>query len=385
MEKFISNISEIKKIEVLDTSKYWLHTSLGKLLDLQMGNSAFVFGYSDKEIIKRITSNNVRFVRNGEGETSQEVKSVVDKLLSMSNMSALSWSVSGTDAVETALAISEHYWKITDQRKNKIVSLIPCYHGSSWLTRSLRGEVENNICRYVKAPSWVTQEEKVTSEDITLFQIKQHFETQEIGSIIIESIPWVLGVYPFSSTFWKRLKELCYEYNVLLILDDVAGCFGKLGKPFTHITLDIPADIIAVGKSISGGYSPIGAALINKRVFDQIGHIDWTHTYTFNPNTLGVSAIAAVLDKVENGVFDRTEIIQQRIGKLLTDLSIPYRNQGLCYDIIVETKTVYTKLKSVGFSFNAYNPSSVPIVAPLIADDEYFDFLKAGLSEVFNV
>lgn len=385
MEKFISSHSENNKIEILETSGYWLNTNKGKLLDFQMGNSAFVFGYNDHDILNRIQNNKIKFVKNGEGETSQEIRKVVSQLLELSNMSALSWTVSGTDAVETALAISDHYWQNKNPNKNKILSLVPCYHGASWLTRSLRGEIKNDRCEFVTAPQWIAEEDREGSENSTLLQAEEKFKSQAIGTIIIESIPWVLGVYPFSETFWSKLKVLCDKYDVLIVLDDVAGCFGKVGKPFSNTTLGIEADIIAVGKSLSGGYAPIGAALLNRRVFDCIGDVEWNHTYTYNPNTLGVSAISAVLDKVPTGIFDNIDVLRERTKQILTDLGIRYRSQGLCFDMITDTRHSYLKFKEAGFSFNAYNPDSIPLMVPLIADEEYFEFLKTGLGKIYNV
>ena len=385
MERLVNKYREDEKIEILRTEKYWLHTAHGKILDLQMGNSAFVFGYSDQVIINKIHANDTRFVRNGDGETSREIKYVISNLLELSNMAALSWTVSGTDAVETALAISEDYWKKTDSRKNKILSLIPCYHGSSWFTRSLRGEVINDLCRFATAPKWSTLDQRHDSELQCLFEIKQQFETQVIGSIIIESIPWIQGVYPFSAYFWKELKVLCNDYNILIILDDVAGCFGKVGKPFSNITLDIEVDIMAVGKSISGGYSPIGAALLNNRVYDCVGRAEFDHTYTYNPNVDGISAISAVLDKLSQNVFD-TDHLTLRTSQLLNELQIPFRNQGLCFDLIIDmNEVVIEKFKDAGFSFNILTMESIPIMIPVIADDEYFEFLKIGLSKVYEI
>ncbi len=384
MERLVNKYSEDEKIEILSTEKYWLHTAHGKLLDLQMGNSAFVFGYSDRDIIDKMRSNDTRFIRNGDGETSKEIKHVISNLLELSNMAALSWTVSGTDAVETALAISEDYWKKIDSRKNKILSLIPCYHGSSWLTRSLRSEVINDLCRFATAPKWLTLDQRHNSELQCLSEIKQHLETQAVGAIIIESIPWVQGVYPFSSYFWKELRLLCDNYNVLIILDDVAGCFGKVGKPFSNITLGIEVDIIAVGKSISGGYSPIGAALLNDQVYNCIGQAEFDHTYTYNPNVDGIVAISAVLDKLSKNVFDTDQLVK-KTSQILDELKIPFRNQGLCFDLIVDMQEKYMKFKETKLSFNICNTESIPLIVPIIADDEYFNFLRIELSKVYDI
>jgi hypothetical protein len=77
--------------------------------------------------------------------------------------------------------------------------------------------------------------------------------------------------------------------------------------------------------------------------------------------------------------------LKNKTEQLLLDIGLPYRSQGLCFDIITDTGTVYNKFRKAGFSFNAYNSNSIPLVVPLIADDEYFDFLKKGLVKIYEI
>lgn len=385
MEKIISCSTEDNKNIVYKTTKYWIETNKGIFLDLQMGNSAFIFGFDDTNIIENMNKCRSRFVRNGKNETTEDIKKVIDRLLFFSGMKALSWAVSGTDAIETCLILSEHFWLKNNPNKNNILSLVPSYHGASWLTRSLRREVYNDRCRYVDLPKWYTEEERLLSEKKCLFEIELHFKSLTVSTIIIESIPWVSGIFPFSKIFWKELRILCDRYDVLLILDDVAGCFGKLGKPFSNKFLGIDVDLMAIGKSLSGGYSPISAALINDKIFESISSMDWKHTYTFNPNMSGIMAISSVLDMVESGVFEKTENIRRKMISVFEELKIPNRNDGLCFDIILDVKSNYSKLKNSLLSFNIYNEHSIPIVAPIIADEEYFSFIKKELKKLYEV
>jgi hypothetical protein len=191
------------------------------------------------------------------------------------------------------------------------------------------------------------------------------------------------------STFMVEMNETASIINniserSLIILDDVAGCFGKVGKPFSNITLGIEVDIIAVGKSISGGYSPIGAALLNDQVYNCIGQAEFDHTYTYNPNVDGIVAISAVLDKLSKNVFDTDQLVK-KTSQILDELKIPFRNQGLCFDLIVDMQEKYMKFKETKLSFNICNTESIPLIVPIIADDEYFNFLRIELSKVYDI
>lgn len=373
MEHIIHLSREHEKNIVTRTEKYWVSTESKQLLDLQMGHTAFVMGYSDSEIIKSINNNETWFVRNGFNETTNTIRYVVDKLITHSHLHALSWSASGTDAVETAIEMSRQYWQRRNPSKQKIISLASSYHGASFLTKALRGSI-------FVSETIVLQSK--TEEDI-LFDVKRVFDIQSelVGAIIIETVPWVAGLVFFSSSFFKQLRQLCDAYDVLLILDDVAGCFGKQGEMFTHNSFDILPDIVAIGKSLTGGYTPLGAALCNQKVFEMQAE-EWDHTYTWNPNMLGIEAASEMIKKIDGGVLARSTGIQQKINTVYDSIGIPYKSNCIVSQIpFVPNKQRFIE---AGFDFNLHNNQGMVVVVPYIADDEYFDFLKTGLQYVYQ-
>ena len=380
MEKIISSYSEQNKRKIISTYDYWIEYESGPCLDLQCGNAAYVFGYSDEEILNAIRNNKINFIRNGVNETSESVEKIVEQLLRLSNMSAISWAVSGSDAVESAVAMNFRYWEVVDPNKTQIVSLYKNYHGSTFLEKCFRKEYNIPQVTQVNSPFWTDIEDRQSQELKTLTDLEILLETNnKVGCVIIESIPWIDGIVPFSNSFWKLLRALCNKYNINLLLDDVAGCFGKIGESFSYRKWGIEPDLVAIGKSFTGGYIPFSASFANKKIHEELKKIEWDHTHTWNPCAVGVAAASVVLDKVDNGAMSVMNNLEIRIKQLLDKLEYKTRGNGLVWDIFLDEQVNWTNLVKHNLSFNIYNDYTLPIIVPVIADDNYFNILEEKL------
>ena len=100
------------KKQVIKTEGYWIYYSDGsKCMDIQSGNTAFVLGYSDSEILESITDNKIGFLRGNSGESSKDNDELIQYICEKGNWESLAWAVSGSDAVETAIAMNDCYWE----------------------------------------------------------------------------------------------------------------------------------------------------------------------------------------------------------------------------------------------------------------------------------
>jgi len=374
-------------IKVLSREKYWAHTAHnGRMLDTLMGNTAFVFGYNNKEIVSAMRSmqDRIPFLNWRSTEVCDENDQLVQRLCQRGNYESVGWAVSGSDGVEAALRINELYWQQVDPAKQRIVSFAPGYHGTTYLARLLRNKTMSDVAVVLDAPLWSHMSDRRFAEANSYAQLKQTLETNnDIGAVIFESLPWASGIMPWSDSWWHNVRNLCNKHNLNLILDDVMGCCGKMGYYFSQDRIGPCADLVVLGKALTGGFSPLSAVCVNKRVTDVVKKI-YDYGHTWQPNMAGVGAATAVLD-----IFDQFDLrmIEQRLdnlGKKLLGMNLINESvvQGLVAELRLDTPikaSTYTKHGLVG-SFNETETfAGIDIFAPAIADDEYFHELETRL------
>jgi len=128
-----------------------------------------------------------------------------------------------------------------------------------------------------------------------------------------------MGAVPPVPGYFKRIREICDTYGVLLILDEVMCGMGRTGSLFACEQDDVKPDMIAVAKGLGAGYQPIGALLVSDEIYaaiaDGSGAFQHGHTYIGHPSAC--AAGAAVLKEI-----DRLDLMSnvQKQGKALTDL-----------------------------------------------------------------
>jgi len=190
---------------------------------------------------------------------------------------------SGAEANENALKLASFH-----NGRTRILSADKAFHGRT----SLAVEVTYNP--KIKAP--INSNGHVNFlplNDISAWE--NEISKGDVCACIIECIQGVGGIQLAEPAFMQRLRELCNEYNTVLITDEIQCGYGRTGKFFAHQYLDVRPDIITVAKGIGNGF-PMGGVLISPEftpVYGQLGT-------TFGGNHLACSAALAVLDVIED-------------------------------------------------------------------------------------
>jgi adenosylmethionine-8-amino-7-oxononanoate aminotransferase len=368
---------EIRK-QVIKTDKYWIEYSDGqRRLDIQCGNAAYVLGYNDQDILNAIRSSEVNFLRGNSGESSALNDQLVELICKRGNWAGLGYAVSGSDAVEAAIAMNDKYWERLGINKKKIISFSQCYHGTTMLAKHLNGEYGYlDRATIIPAPLWRYHSDQEKVEAISLAQVRAALESdKEIGGLIMETVPWVGTLRPYSKNWWETIRALCNEFKVLMIVDDVAICWGKNGSLFGWESYGVQPDISALGKSLTGGYSPLGVAVCGKRVQTVLSKNSWEHSHTWSPNMAGVSAALAVTNKIES-LLHRVSYIEQQLDVIAKEFNLNSRGSGLLRSFDVNKEVSLSDLFQAGLVSAIKGNQSIKVVAPIIADDEYFETLR---------
>jgi len=356
-------MEQSSKRTITKTEKYYIYTEGEKYLDTQMGNSSFIYGYSDKEILDAMYNTDIRFLHSA--KTSDKLNLVTEKLLGLAKMKTVMWTHSGSDAVESAIALNDHYWDNVDPSRKKVITIKDNYHGCTYLTKAARGETK--LDKFI-----------ITSEDNIENSI-----SNDVGAVMVESIPWIHKVAPRSKEWWQNLRKICSDNDVNLIIDDVAGCFGKLGYPISTERYGISADIIAISKALTAGYVPFGAALGNERIVGASKNSHLWHSHTFNPSAHAIEVLDVMLNRLDD--FKKIELLEKRLATVFSNTGLEYHNIGLVGELKLPDIKTPEQYWKAGMELNIYNPGRFIIAMPIIADDEYFDCLEKSLRSLLSL
>jgi adenosylmethionine-8-amino-7-oxononanoate aminotransferase len=369
---------------VVFTHGYTVEYSNGEThMDIQCGNMAYILGYGNQPIADAVAKNSVNFIRGNTGETAEQNNKLVQQICESGNWAAVTWAVSGSDAVEAAIAMNDSYWSARGESRNKILSFSMSYHGTTMLAKHLRGEYPGlGRAVLVDSPNWQYAYQQHGQEQLALnkirAQLKQH---PDIGCVLLETVSWALVMAPYSTKFWQDLRTICTENNVLMIVDDVAFCWGTNGTMFGYESYGIQPDICAIGKSLTGGYSPLGSAVCTEAVKSTLNIQSWAHGHTWQPNMAGVAAALSATEQIQS-LLPRVPEIELRLQAIADELDLNSRGANTYRTYDFDRDISLSDLNDVGFAASLPGYNSVKVFAPLTADDQYFDQLKTGLQRL---
>jgi len=246
------------------------------------------------------------------------------------------FTTGGGEAVETAYKLVKQYWKLRGRpTKHKVISRAVAYHGTPQGALSITGipgmkepfeplvpgtfRVPNT--NYYRAaemgftPSASATTDQARLEEFGLWAANRigemiEFEGPEtVAAVFLEPVQNSGGCFPPPPGYFRRVREICDEHDVLLVADETICAFGRIGAMFSSSVLGIEPDIITCAKGMTSAYSPLGAAIVSDRIYEPFRHGNTTfyHGYTFGGHP--VSAAVAL----ENlAIFDE-EGLNERV------------------------------------------------------------------------
>lgn len=296
------------------------------------------------------------------GFTHEPVVALSEKLAKLTGLGHAFYGSDGASATEIALKMSFHYWRNTGKpNKTKFVSLQNSYHGE---TLGALGVTDVAIFKDTYAPL-LMQSAQMPSPDFRLAETEESAENyamrcaealenylaahhHEIAAFIIEPlVQCAAGMGMYHPAYITRAREICTQYEVHLIADEIAVGFGRTGTMFACEQANIKPDFICLSKGITGGYLPLSAVLTTDEVY-QAFYDDSTirgflHSHSYTGNPLACSAALATL-----AIFESDNVLQTNLEKaaaiwakmqVLTDLPIKHlRHQGMIFAFDVVTQ-----------------------------------------------
>jgi len=210
------------------------------------------------------------------------------------------FTTGGTEAVETAWKVAKQYFKLTGKPgKHKVISRAIAYHGTTprragdHRTTAVQGAVRTVTpggfrvpnTNFYRAPEPFQTDAKAFGQ-WAADRVAEAIEFEgpsTVAAVFLEPVQNAGGSIPAPPGYFERVREICDEYDVLLVSDEVICAFGRIGSMFACDDVGYVPDMITCAKGMTSGYSPIGAMIASDRLFEPFndGATMFPHGYTF--------------------------------------------------------------------------------------------------------
>ncbi len=343
------------------------------------------------------------------------------------DLNRVSFTPTGGDAVETAIKLSRQYWKLKGQHsRTKVISRYLAYHGTSIGALSLTGvpsiktpfeplmpgaiKVQTPYryrCNDCMGQSACTLR---CADDLALRIEMEGPDT--VAAVFMEPVQNTGGAFTPPEGYWKRVREICDEYDVLLVSDEVISAFGRFGEMFGSVRYGYQPDMITFAKGVTSGYAALGGVMVSDRLAEPF--LADTNTF-LQGQTFGAHPVSCAVANANLDIFEREDIcghVRSNEGRFkaliegLRDIPLVGDVRGDGYFLAIELVTdqasrgIFTdeqanrllrgylspRLYEAGLICRA-DDRAEPVITlspPLIAGDEEFDFIERTLRRVLT-
>lgn len=292
--------------KIIDADGVYLYTADQKLIDSVSSWWCMIHGYKHPELTAAIQQQAGKFchVMLG-GLTHEPVEQLSQKLQEFlpGDLDYCFFSDSGSVAVEVSLKMALQYNVNKGRRRPLVLALERAYHGDTFKAMEV-GDDEDYHFAFDK-------KEGVVHIPTTIPALEEAFEKyhDRLNCFIVEPLlQGAGGMQMYDISFLQRARELCSQYDVLLIFDEVATGFGRTGHRFVADVV-LP-DILVLGKALTGGYIGHAATVANHKVYDAFYSDDNRKALMHGPTFMGNAlACAAALKGIE--IFEREDYMSK--------------------------------------------------------------------------
>ena len=226
----------------------------------------------------------------------------------------------GGESTDSNIKLARYYWKLKGKPdKTKVISRIWGYHGVTLAAMCATGisaywpmfepripgfsHIPSPYPYLYEAPEGAKSQGIAAADELEKQILKEGPDT--VAMFIAEPVQGAGGVIVPQEDYFKRIREICDQYEVLLVADEVITGFGRTGKMFGLEHWGIEPDLMQFAKAITSGYFPLGGIGISDEIASVMNDSGspWMHAYTYSSHPVGCAVALAMMDIIENEDF----------------------------------------------------------------------------------
>ncbi|GAA0516179.1 taurine---2-oxoglutarate transaminase [Halorubrum aquaticum] len=309
-------------------------------------------GHSNEAITDAMTAQMERipYVSSAKGNDVRDALAADLAEIAPGSLSEVYFSISGSEANESAAQIAR-----TVQDAPKVLTRWQSYHGGTAGAGALTGDpsTRSTVGRYAATtgsgkflPPLPTAFDADSPEDLAE-QAADHVEfvirnegADSVAAIMMEPVGGSSGGYPAPPGYFERLREICDEYDVLLIADEVITGFGRCGDWFGIDTEDVEPDMITFAKGVTSAYAPLAGVIADDWIGETVREEGYDLGQTFAGHPVACAAGRAAIDEYESHLIDDvrelTPVLESRLKELedAHDAVRTVRGRGFLWSVV---------------------------------------------------
>ena len=356
-----------------------------KYLDFCAGIAVFALGYNNREYNDALKGQIDKVIHTSNYYYNVPAVEAAVKLKKVSGMDRVFFTNSGAEAVEGALKAARKYAFLKDGKTDhEIIAMNHSFHGRTFGALSVTG---NPHYREAFEPMIGN----IRFADLNDFDSVLAQVTDKTCAIILETVQGEGGIYPASGEFLKKVRALCDEKDILLILDEIQCGMGRTGEMFAWQRYGVKPDIMTTAKALGCGV-PVGAFLMTEKVGAH-SLASGDHGTTYGGNPLACAAVSKVLDLFEKGhIIDNVRevgaYLEEKLGELVDnyDFIETHRGLGLMQGLVfsIPVGDIINRALEKGLILINAGTNIIRFVPPLVITKENVDEMLAILTECLD-
>ena len=358
-------------------------------LDFCAGIAVFALGYNNQRYNDALKAQIDKLIHTSNYYYNVPAIEAAKKLKEVSGMDRVFFTNSGAESIEGAIKAARKYAYLKDgTTDHEIIAMEHSFHGRTMGALSVTG---NPKYREAFEPMIGNiRFAKMNDFESVLSQV-----TDKTCAILFETVQGEGGIYPAKEEFMKKIKALCEEKDILLILDEIQCGMGRCGSMYAWQKYGVKPDIMTTAKALGCGV-PVGAFLMTEKVA-QHSLTSGDHGTTYGGNPLAAAAINVVLDLFgENHIIDNVQKTGAYLEEKLNELADKYdvietrRGIGMMQGLVfkVPVGPVINKALKKGLILINAGTDIIRFVPPLVITKEDVDqmigILTQSIDEVLS-